>query len=39
MVNAPDGQRPDKDLLHGLQLGNGGVNQEDIDALFGLKRH
>ncbi|KAF0119414.1 MAG: hypothetical protein FD149_8 [Rhodospirillaceae bacterium] len=34
MVNAPDDDRPDKDLLHGPQLSNGGVSQADIDALF-----
>ncbi|MEO5375717.1 MAG: protein phosphatase CheZ [Alphaproteobacteria bacterium] len=34
MVNAPDDDRPDKDLLNGPQLGGGGVNQADIDALF-----
>lgn len=35
MVNAPDDQRPDKDLLEGPQLDGAGVSQDDIDALFG----
>ncbi|MBF0563210.1 MAG: protein phosphatase CheZ [Alphaproteobacteria bacterium] len=34
MINAPDDQRPDKDLLNGPQMNGGGVSQDDIDALF-----
>ncbi|MFN3076030.1 MAG: protein phosphatase CheZ [Alphaproteobacteria bacterium] len=35
MVNAPDDDRPDKDLLNGPQLEGQGISQDDIDALFG----
>jgi chemotaxis regulatin CheY-phosphate phosphatase CheZ len=33
--NAPDDDRPDKDLLHGPQMDGHGVSQDDIDKLFG----
>lgn len=35
MVNAPDDQRPDKDLLNGPQADGAAASQDDIDALFG----
>lgn len=35
MRNAPDDDRPDKDLLNGPQMDGAGVSQDDIDKLFG----
>lgn len=35
MRNAPDDDRPDKELLHGPQMDGLGVSQDDIDKMFG----